>query len=229
MSALEAQDRGRLAELVPVLRRCIGLDPATVARLWLDADTTTVLVRLPFAVLVSRAVAVDVAVDVDVSIDDRTTDAAQSRDITVEAAQTLDWFDGVRADLPESRDADWRGGTPPRAGWRRLETVPDSVIRPLVRSGALALKEAAIREGVPGAQPRAEVADALLDAVVLTVHDDNGPPTEVTLRPLSALTRMGFLAKGGTAGIDVSGRWVRIAGRYGSVYAEHPGSGLTLR
>jgi len=98
-----------------------------------------------------------------------------------------------------------------------------------VRTGALTLKEMAAREGVPGAQPRADVADVLLDTIVLTVTADDDPSltAEVTLRALSALTRMGFLARGSHANVDRSGRWVRVAASYGSVYLEGPG-GLAL-
>jgi hypothetical protein len=81
---------------------------------------------------------------------------------------------------------------------------------------------------VPGAQPRAEVADALLDAVVLTATDDAGTRAEVTLRAVSALTRMGFLPRGGAAHVDVAGRWVRLAAEYGSVFLERPGQTLSL-
>jgi hypothetical protein len=105
--------------------------------------------------------------------------------------------------------------------------VPDEVVRGLVRSGAQALKQAAEREGVPNAQPRAEVADALLDSVVLTV-EDGGQSVQLTLRTLSALTRMGFLPRDSHIAVDVAGRWTRIAAAYGSVYAERPGSGLGL-
>jgi hypothetical protein len=114
------------------------------------------------------------------------------------------------------------------AGWHRIETVPDDVIRNLVRTGALALQDAAAREGVPGAQPRAEVADALLDSVVLTATDDAGARAEVTLRALSALTRMGFLPRGGSAHVDIAGRWLRVVGEYGTVHLERPGQSLQL-
>jgi hypothetical protein len=174
-----------------------------------------VLVRLPFGVLVSRTV--------------RTSAARPAElDATVRAADALAWLDGA-PEVPERRDAEWRTGLPPVSGWRRLETVPDTVVRSLVRTGALALKEAAQREGVPGAQPRAEVADALLDSVVLTVRDDDGRTAEVTLRAVSALTRMGFLPRGGHAFVDAVGRWVRVVAEYGTVYLERPGSGLVLR
>ena len=214
MTALSDADRSVLAELAPVLRRAVGLDPATLARLRLTSNTAAVLARLPFGVLVSR-----------------TVDAParpEPLDVTVAAGQTLQWLDGTRTDPPERRDLDWRGGVPPATGWRRVDFVPDDVIRRLVRTGALALKDAAAREGVPGAQPRAEVADALLDSVVLTVSDDTATTVQLTLRTVSALTRMGFLPRGGTAAVDVAGRWTRVAAGYGSVLVERPGAGLDL-
>jgi hypothetical protein len=39
---------------------------------------------------------------------------------------------------------------------------------------------------------------------------------------------MGFLPRGSHAAVDVSGRWIRVAAAYGSVYAERPGTGLGL-
>ncbi|WP_375484012.1 hypothetical protein [uncultured Jatrophihabitans sp.] len=207
-------DREALHELAPVLRRAVGLDPRSLARLRLGRNAAAALVRLPFGVLVAR-----------------TVEAAAregTADLTVRAGELLAWLDGETDELPATRDVEWRSGLPPVDGWARVEAVPDDVVRPLVRSGALTLKEAAQREGVPGAQPRAEVADALLDSTVLTVEDDDGTRAEVTLRALSALTRMGFLPRGGRAHIDVHGRWTRVVAEYGTVYLERPG-GLTLR
>jgi hypothetical protein len=69
----------------------------------------------------------------------------------------------------------------------------------------------------------------VLDSVVLTVTPDGGGSgTPVTLRALTALTRMGFLSRGSHVAVDVSGRWIRLAAEFGSVYAERPGLGLTL-
>jgi hypothetical protein len=125
-------------------------------------------------------------------------------------------------------DALWHWAIPPEAGWQRIETVPDTVLRPLVRTGALTLKELAEREGVPGAQPRQQTADALLDSVVLTAESDTGDArAEITLRALSALVRMGFLARGSSAHLDVAGRWTRLAAVYGSVFAERGGLDVT--
>jgi hypothetical protein len=209
---LTPDDRVVAADLAPALRRAVALDPRCLARLRLIGPAATALVRLPFGVLVSRTVDAD--------------ERPEPLDLTARATELLTWIDDD-GDPPDARDIEWRSGLPPATGWRRVETVPDTVLRPLVRSGALALKDAAEREGVPGAQPRAEVADALLDSVVLTATD--GPAeAEVTLRTVSALTRMGFLPKGGSAHVDVAGRWIRLAAEYGTVYLERPGQTLGL-
>lgn len=217
--------RAVLSELAPVVRRAVSLDPACLARVRLGPRTASVLVRLPFGVLAARTIA---AVH------------AERVDTTVAAGALLAWLDRTgqfereteaepAVSFPAPRDADWRGGLPPDTGWRRVDTVPDGVVRPLVRRGALALKEAAAREGAPGARPRARVADALLDSVVLTVTDDAGVlSAEVTLRALSALTRMGFLPRSSHLSVDLAGRWLRVAAAYGSIFVERPGLGLGL-
>jgi hypothetical protein len=206
--------RDDIVELAPLIRRAVGLDPAALVRVRRAASRVSLLVRLPFGVLAARTV--------------EAAGPGASGDTTVRGSELLAWLDGEQDEPPQARDAQWRGGSPPSAGWRRVDRVPDSDIRPLVRSGALTLKEAAEREGVPGAQPREAVADALLDSVVLTVSGE-GLSVEITLRTLSALTRMGFLPRGSHAAIDLAGRWVRVAAAYGSVYAERPGAGLTVR
>lgn len=213
---LAGDDRAALEELAPVLRRAAGLDPRSLARLRLDGASATALVRLPFGVLVSRTV--------------DAPDRDEPLDVTMRAAEVISWLDAdpATAVVPAARDVEWRAGLPPRSGWKRLEKLPDDVIRGLVRTGALALKDAAARAGVPGAQPRAEVADALLDSVVLTATDDAGTSAELTLRAVSALTRMGFLPRGGHAFVDVAGRWVRLVGGYGTVYLERPGQALGI-
>jgi hypothetical protein len=201
--------QGAIEELAPVLRRAASLDPSTLARIRVRGGRASVMLRLPFGVLVGRTVATQAPV--------------QPIDVVVRAPELLAWLDGDAADPPVSRDADWRGGLPPVAGWQRVDTVPDEVIRSLVRSGARTLQQAAERDGVPGAQPRADVADALLDSVVLTVSGQGGLQAAITLRLVSALIRMGFLPRGSHAGVDVAGRWLRVAAEYGSVFAEPGG------
>ncbi|MDQ2749458.1 MAG: hypothetical protein ABI775_06935 [Pseudonocardiales bacterium] len=214
MSGLDAASRDDLLELAPVLRRVVTLDPAGLARLRAAEHQVAVLVLLPFGVLIARTLAV--------------RRSGSVFDVTVRAGELLAWLDGERTAAPEPRDAEWRAGLPPASGWQRIDTVPDTVARSLVRAGAQTLKDAAERAGLPGAQPRAEVADVLLDSVVLTVSAGH-LSAPVTLRALSALTRMGFLTRGSHVAVDVAGRWIRIAAEFGSVYSERPGLGLTLR
>jgi len=53
---LTPDDRGALADLAPVLRRAMSLDPRSLARIKLTGEAAMVLVRLPFGVLVMFAV-----------------------------------------------------------------------------------------------------------------------------------------------------------------------------
>lgn len=206
----------QLAELTPLVRRISSLDPATPVRVSVDAVSASVLGQLPFRVLVGRTVLASWPAD--------------PLDVTVAAAELLAWLDGESSDPPDIRDATWRAAVPPTQGWRRLEVIPDTVLRDLVRTGVRALTEAAEREGIPGAQPRAATADALLDSTVLTVagDDDVDKPVGLTLRLISAVIRMGFVPRGSNVAVDVSGRWLRAAGTYGSGYDERPGHGLRL-
>lgn len=197
-----------LADLAPVLRRAVAADPASLARVRAGGGRAAVLVRLPFGALVARTVRV-------------AADLPEPVDVTVRADELLAWLDGQPA--PTVRDTDWRWGSPPVAGWRRVDTVPGEVVHDLVRRGAHALEQA---------QPdghRQQYADTLLDSVVLTVaSDDATTHAEVSLRTLSALTRMGFLPRDSHVAVDVAGRWTRVAAAYGSVYAERVGAALSL-
>ncbi|MBV9594606.1 MAG: hypothetical protein JO147_12520 [Actinobacteria bacterium] len=205
--------RIEITELMPLVRRVAKLDQHGLIRLRAVGRLRSALALLPFGVLAGRAV----------TFDDRPDEG--DADVVHSAADLAAWYDDPVAPEPPRQDLEWRSALPPAGGWQRVESVPDAVIRDLVRSGASTLKETAERENLPGAEPRAEVADALLGSVVLTVS--NGPTSAtVTLRLLSALTRMGFVARDTTVAVDVRGRWLRVAAAYGSVYAEQVGFGL---
>jgi hypothetical protein len=218
-----------LVELVPLLRRAVAVDAKSLVRIRVRADSASAFILLPFAVLAGRRIAGEFASQLDGAFG---------------SAELLEWLDHdpksakpglalmpmqtpVPMPMPASQDAQWRSALPPERGWRRVETVPDDVIRTLVRAGARTLRQAAEREGVPGGQARAEVGEVLLDTVVLTAESDTDH-VMINLRLVSALTRMGFMARDSHIAIDVGGRWVRVAAAYGSVYAERPGLGLGL-
>jgi hypothetical protein len=208
---LATLDRDAVGELVPLLRRAVGLEPNVLVRLRAQNATLYGFVSV-FDVLAGRGVGVE---------DGR----ADGIDATFFAAEVVAWAESG-GPTPARKDAQWRGSLPPVTGWQRIETIPDETIRPLVRSGALALKEAGERG--PGMSARGDVAEALLDSVVLTVesHDGSGS-AQLTLRMVSTLTRLGFLPRGGDSGVDVSGAWVRLAAHYGSVYARPTGLSLS--
>ena len=203
----------QVAGIAPLARRLVTLDPRGLLRIRLGGTVAAAYARLPFGVLVGRTVSID--------------RAGARLEWVVRADELLSWLDGEIAEPPRRRDMEWRGALPPAVGWRRIETVPDEVIRDVVRKGAATFRQAAAREGVPGSQPRAEVADALLDSIVLSVTE-GGLHAEITLRAMSAVTRMGFLPRGSYAAVDVCGRWSRLAAEYGSVYAELPGMALGI-
>jgi hypothetical protein len=194
---------GDWAELAPLLRRALGLDPAAAVRLVAGSGTRTAWVQLPFGVLAARAVHAEEAADVD---------------LATSAQAALNWVD-AGAGAPPRTDLLWQGSLPPRTGWQRLDRVPDAAIRDVVRTGAREIK------ALGGTAPRTE--QALLDAVVLTVAD-GARHAEISLRAAAALTRMGFLPRESEAAVDVAGRWTRLAALYGSIYAERSGAALRV-
>jgi hypothetical protein len=209
-SVLAPVSRDELLDVLPLVRRAADLDPDALVRLRCRDERFSAFVRLPFAVLAGRTIP--------------TTSTGLVLDRTLQAAQLVAWLDDDTRPVPQARDDAWRGTVPPAAHWHRIDVVPDAVVREVVRSGARTLEQAVARHGV---QPRAQVADGLLDSQVLTVSDDH-ERAQITLRMLSAVVRLGFLPPGSHIGVDVQGRWTRVAAQYGSVYAERPGLGLSL-
>ena len=210
---LLADAAAQLDGVAPLARRVAALDPRGLLRIRLDGSVAAAYARLPFGVLVGRTI--------------RVAWAGAGIEWVVRASELTRWLDGDADEPPLRRDLEWRGALPPEVGWRRVETVPDGIVRDVVRKGAATFRQAATREGVPRAQPRAEVADALLDSVVLSARAGD-LHAEITLRAMSALTRMGFLPRESYVAVDVCGRWSRLAAEYGSVYAERPGMALGI-
>jgi hypothetical protein len=188
----------QLADFIPLAQRAVSIDAASMIRFRGAEQRIAGFVQLPYDVLAGRTLAAEGASPPPVA----------SFDITVAAADFLHWADSS-GPAPAGKDAHWLSALPPRQGWRRVEVVPDRVIRDLVRSGA---------ELAAGATSR-QSQEALLASVVLTAAGDgSAPPVQIRLGALTALTRMGFLPRGSEAAIDTGPGWVRVAAAYGSTY-----------
>ena len=142
-------------------------------------------------------------------------------DVTVAAGDFIRWVE-QDGPTPAAMDAHWLSPLPPRGGWRRIELVPVSVIRALVRSGA----ELAIGAGSRQSQ------ESLLASVVLTATPEPGngspEPVLVPLSPVSALTRMGFLPRDSQVAVDTSPGWIRLAAALGSTFVTTSHGGLGI-
>lgn len=181
-----------VSDFGPLADRVLGLNPdSPYVRLRRVAGVIQGFVRLRYEVIAGRSL---------------TVADAPSFDRTVSAADFLQWLDNP-AVVPAGQDAAWLAPLPPPSGWDRVEVVPDTAIREVVRSGALLAPSATSRSG----------QQALLESIVLTARS-SARTVEVPLGPLSALTRMGFLPRGGQAAIDVAPGWIRVAAGYGSTY-----------
>jgi hypothetical protein len=197
----EIADPRPFTDFAPLAERALSVDREAMIRLRAADGMIGGYVRLPFEVLAGRSIVADYY--------DRL-------DVTVSAADLIGWLDGSGS-TPVRRDAHWLTALPPVAGWHRVETVPDTVIRGLIRSGA----QLAQRAGTRAEQ------ESLLSSVVLTARSAEHT-VDVPLGPLSALTRMGFLPRGGSAAVDVCGGWTRVAAPFGSTFVGTGTAGLGL-
>ncbi|MFY1672809.1 hypothetical protein ACN27G_23065 [Plantactinospora sp. WMMB334] len=221
------------------LARLTRLDPGAVVRLRPGgaADRTVLWARLPWGVLVARAVT-----------------GAGPGDATVSAAELLAELGRGGAALPRRRDADWRWPVPGSSG-TVVETIDGAELRRIAVAAAETLRGAA-SEGVAGrAVGQRALRDALLDHVAVVVTgaqtagaggsatgregaggigpasaDGVGPAgadgrIEVSQRLVQAIVRMGFLGSPGPAGQDavqvrIAGRWVGLAAPFGVSWSQ---------
>ncbi|MGX7679140.1 hypothetical protein ACSMXN_09595 [Jatrophihabitans sp. DSM 45814] len=194
-------DSADVAELAPMAERALSIDPLTMLRIRADPGLVAGFIRLPYDVVAGRALLIE---------------SERSYDITVAATDFLRWVDDA-GDIPQRHDAHWLTPLPPRKGWHRVEIVPDSTLRDLIRSGAQLAREAASKPA----------QEALVNSIVLTATSP-GHTVDVPLGAVSALTRMGFLPRGTSAAIDVAPGWVRVAAQFGSTFVASAGNALGL-
>jgi hypothetical protein len=206
-------DRSR-ADAEAFLARLLRLDPTAVVRLRPPAraeqapSSIVIWARLPFDVLVSRALAADVG-----------------RDVTVRASELLAAL-GAGRDLPAPRDADWRWPLPPPAAVDVEEVPAAEVLR--VAAAAADTARTALGSGVGGrAVGSRRVRDALLDHVPIVV-EAGAERVEVRQRLVQAVVRMSFVKPDGRVMVRRAGAWVGLAGEFGAAWHRPIGESLNL-
>lgn len=180
-----------LSDFAPLAERALSVEPTSMIRFRGADGLVAGFVRLPYDVIAGRTLRLA---------------GASAFDRTATAAEFLSWLAGS-GNEPAGKDAHWLSALPPRIGWRRLELVPDAVIRDLVRAGA----------AVAGSAGNRQAQQSLLESVVLQVSSA-GDRLAVPLGPLTALTRMGFLPRGSEAAVDTAPGWLRVAAPLGSTF-----------
>lgn len=176
--------------------------PGGIARVW----ATT-----PFGPMACRTMSVtpgrdDMIVRAD-AVSAATGDARSVPQLDAAVPMTLDC--GAPA------DSSWPGRLPVDGGWTVLEAVPAAVFRDLEAQARGVAKEESGPMGLP---------TSLLDQKVLTVRGTGtSDGADISMREVFALCAMGFIPVEPAADehvrVSVKGRWRRLDGRFGSVYA----------
>lgn len=214
---LRLRTEGDKADAVAFLSRAIRAGDASVIRLSARSDGLVGLwTTTGFDILATRSVMGEVVPG------DIVCDAQTLRDAVARAAV------GEPIDPGFGLDSAWRGALPGSAVFEHLDDVPARTIVSLARDGA----EVARNEGSAHGP-----ATGLLDQTVLSVTGSDADPrsADVSMRSVFALTSMGFIRDAAghevteSSPIDaivaeepvrirVSGGWVRLDARFGSVY-----------
>lgn len=207
------------------LGRAVRLDESVVVRLRQRQDgLLTAWVPTGFDALAVRVVAG--------RVNPRDTSAAAD-----ELLRSMSSASGADIDPGFAMDSAWRGALPPEDGFTHVDDVPARVLVELAQRGAALAKAHGGSHGPPA---------SLLDQEVVHV-EGGGDRVGVPMRLVFALAAMGFIPVSGDAPMTVdidlariaptesvrvraSGTWLRLDGRYGSVYIRRGGQlPLTVR
>jgi hypothetical protein len=192
-------DTTQRANLGAFVERARRLDDAAVIRLRQRSSRALVSwAATGFDVLASRVVAGTV----------RPADICAGADELLRGLKAADPSGFV--DPGFAMDSAWRGALPPESGFVHVDDVPADVILDLAQRGADVSKE----QGSQGPPV------SLLDQEVLNVSGA-GVTVGIPMRCVFALTAMGFVdteTAEEIVRVRTVGAWLRIDGRYGSVY-----------
>ncbi len=201
----EPADRDDLRIL---LRRLLRLDEASVVRLTRDGEgKLRVWGRTPFGQLVVRTLRGD----------------CPGGDVVAGADHLLTELDVLpRGDSEGLLDpgmpllSAWQGILPPTDGFQQVEIIPAQVMLDLTEAGRAAAKESAGPAGLP---------PSLLDQEALTLRADSDHPLGVDMRSVFSLVMCGFVPEkagrapeGEPVRVSERGAWLRLDGRYGTVF-----------
>jgi hypothetical protein len=210
-------DPASVADAGAYLARLVRLDPVALVRLRPAGPGELALwARLPFEVLVTRRVR-----------------ASLVDDATVRAADLLAKLDAGSGRLPARHDTAWRWPVPAGPG-EVVERLPATEVHRLGVAAGVTLRAVAdggVRGRVVGERV---LRDALLDHVPVVVTTADGARIEVSQRLVQAVVRMGFVGPVGGGRPDedvkvrVAGRWVGLAGSFGSGW-RYPPTALDVR
>lgn len=176
--------------------------PAGIARVW----ATT-----PFGPVACRTMAISPARD-DMIV---RADAVSAATGDARSVPQLDAAVPMTLGCGAAADSSWPGRLPVDGGWTVLDAVPAGVFRDLETQARGVAKEESGPLGLP---------TSLLDQKVLTVRGTGtSDGAEISMREVFALCAMGFIPVEPAADehvrVSVKGRWRRLDGRFGSVYA----------
>jgi hypothetical protein len=191
------------------LAHLLRLDAAAVVRLRPADGAVGMWARLPFGVLVTRAVRAEVG-----------------RDVTVRAKDLFEVLRGNGDRLPTAVDAQWRWPLPPGPG-TLVEELPAADVRRVADAAAQVVRDA-IADGVGGrAVGTRRIRDAMLDHVPFVVEHGT-ERFDVPQRQVQGLVRMGFLGTDPVA-VRRAARWTGLAATHGSCWYLPIGETLSLQ
>lgn len=148
---------------------------------------------------------------------------SNQEDVIITAAAAMDLAqakataatEGSTYEVSTQSSAAWPGYIPAKDGWQVIDAVPAKALRELEKQARAVAVESSGPLGLP---------TSLLDHVAMTVKDaSESTSADITMREVFALCTMGFIPaepdEREPVRVSTKGRWVRLDGRFGSVYS----------
>lgn len=232
-SSLEITDASALKNLGVFAYKALSVDKNAILRIrnaevGIDKDednaagakngkaTADVWLKTAFNPLAQRRIALHCVPEDTIITAAAAMDLAQAK-ISAAAA-------GTTYPVSSQPSSAWPGYIPSKDGWHLVDVVPAKALRALEQQARAVAVQSSGPLGLP---------TSLLDHVAMTVkpssaktganeHNDDKTGVDVTMREVFALCTMGFIPTNPDerepVRVSAKGRWVRLDGRFGSVY-----------